>query len=809
MNKQYQPGQTVLGNWTIMHKLGEGSFGKVFEIERNDFGQTYRAALKIITVPQNEVELRSVMEEGMDFAAAEKYFHTVVENIVREFALMARLKGTANIVSYEDHTVQKHPNGIGWDILIRMELLTPLLAHAYANPFSRRDIIRLGIDMCRALELCQKYNIIHRDIKPENIFVSTNGDFKLGDFGIARTVEKTMSGLSKKGTYNYMAPEVYRGSEYGFSVDTYSLGIVLYRMLNRNRIPFMPPAPEPITYSSRELALAKRMGGEDAPIPFHAKGRLAEIVAKAIAHNSKDRYPSPMQMREELEAILYDKEDAEAIYPDGDELALAENLYVSKTPDKVSELVDFDTSGGTQSMFGGSTKTTTPLDDATSRTQSMFGKTVHKPVASAKPKGKLKNLPIVIGVALIAVAGIFFFIYNNNQQRQIQYQEQQMQNFQSLMAQAGGMFYSNPAQAAELILQAIEIFPHQQQPQIAYAYALYLMGEFEQCIRFIEDDLAFGRDFGVEEQNRLNEILGAAYFEIGDYAASAAFFRLSTAGGEITVSAMRDYAVALGRLGSVDEAAGVLQRMFDAGADGIVTRYVQAEVDYARRQFLAAESAFLEVLNSPEADADLQRRALRSLAELYRDCAVLERLGSSPIRNAAQLQAELIADGMVRLNLAYDTVLWEMLALAYYEAYLVNPALGHEWLELSANAFHQLMALGIVRENIFSNLFAIYFEMDDYIRAEDILLHMQERYPNSYMPHALRSLMLITIESELIESERNFYPAYEEFLIAGSKITGSDDITLFQQLESLISELREQGWIFDLPGQLRDIAQGD
>jgi len=190
----------------------------------------------------------------MTAAQAEQYFYSVVEDIVREFAIMAKLKGTANVVSYEDHMVIRHSDGIGWDILIRMELLNPLLPYAYKHPFSRRDIIRLGIDMCRALELCQKYNIIHRDIKPENIFVNDNGDFKLGDFGIARTVEKTMSGLSKKGTYNYMAPEVYRGNEYGFGVDIYSLGIVLYRLLNKNRLPFLPPAPGPITYHNRDCA---------------------------------------------------------------------------------------------------------------------------------------------------------------------------------------------------------------------------------------------------------------------------------------------------------------------------------------------------------------------------------------------------------------------------------------------------------------------------------------------------------------------------------------------------------------------------
>ena len=208
---QYREGSLVFGSWMITRQIGRGSFGTVYEIQRQDFGEVYRAALKVITVPQSREELQTVLEEGMSQTQAEQYFYSVVEDIVREFAIMARLKGTANMVSYEDHTVIRHPEGIGWDILIRMELLHPLLPYAYQHPFARRDIIRLGIDLCRALELCQKYNIIHRGIKPENIFVSDNGDFKLGDFGIARTIEKTTSGLSKKGTYSYMAPEVYRG----------------------------------------------------------------------------------------------------------------------------------------------------------------------------------------------------------------------------------------------------------------------------------------------------------------------------------------------------------------------------------------------------------------------------------------------------------------------------------------------------------------------------------------------------------------------------------------------------------------------
>ena len=323
--RQYEP---IFGSWHITRQIGEGSFGKVFEIQREDFGTTYRAALKAITVPASEAELRDVMADGMDEEGVRTYFHTFVQDLVKEFALMSRLKGNSNIVSYENHQVIEHKDGIGWDILIQMELLTPLNEYTRTHTVTRQDIIRLGIDMCRALELCQKYNIIHRDVKPENMFVSENGDFKLGDFGIARTVEKTSSGLSKKGTYTYMAPEVYKGEPYGSTVDIYSLGIVLYRLLNGNRTPFLPAAPAPITHADRENALARRFSGASLPAPSHAEGRLAEIVLKACAYDPRERYSSPMQMRQELESILYSREEGQYIYPEGDDVPQDSVHYV-------------------------------------------------------------------------------------------------------------------------------------------------------------------------------------------------------------------------------------------------------------------------------------------------------------------------------------------------------------------------------------------------------------------------------------------------------------------------------------------------
>ena len=303
--KKYEP---IFGEWSIVREIGEGSFGKVFEIERRDFGYTYKAALKAITIPQSRSEIERIADDGMGPESVTAYFRGFVQELVEEFRIMSKLKGESNIVSYEDHRVIEHTDEIGWDVFIRMELLTPLTKYAKEHGISRADVIRLGIDICSALELCRKNNIIHRDIKPENIFVSENGKFKLGDFGIAKTVEKTTGGLSKKGTYTYMAPEVYKGEAYGASVDIYSLGIVLYRFMNNNRTPFLPSYPTPIKYADRESAMARRIKGETIPAPANADEALSRVILKACAYKPEERYRSAADMRRDLEALLGEDE---------------------------------------------------------------------------------------------------------------------------------------------------------------------------------------------------------------------------------------------------------------------------------------------------------------------------------------------------------------------------------------------------------------------------------------------------------------------------------------------------------------------
>ncbi|MBQ8540535.1 MAG: serine/threonine protein kinase [Clostridia bacterium] len=425
--KKYEP---IDGKWYITKELGNGAFGTVFEIERRDFTND-KSALKIITIPSSPNEVRSYREENYDLdeKSISSYFYGFVEEFTKEFALMTKLKGQNNVVRIEDYDVKEHEDEVGWDIFIRMELLTPMNKHFAKNAPKTRDVIKLGIDICKALEVCQKYYIVHRDIKPSNIFVSQDGEFKLGDFGVARTLEKTSSGLSKKGTYTYMAPEVYKGEAYGSNVDIYSLGIVMYKLLNNN----MEPYKKGRTHEDEENALIARLKGEVMPKPANADGRLAEIILKACAFESKDRYESPLQMREELENILYAENEEKLIFPKGDQLEYEPSEVPEETDLPTSGIFDIEPKAVHEDEIGdGPTRgifdeipTGIPEDDiGDGPTRGVFDEvTPEKEDIEYKPKdekSKIRTIGIIAFISMTILAMACFALFGGNNIKDIE-----------------------------------------------------------------------------------------------------------------------------------------------------------------------------------------------------------------------------------------------------------------------------------------------------------------------------------------------------------------------------------------------------
>ncbi|MBQ8183840.1 MAG: serine/threonine-protein kinase [Clostridia bacterium] len=336
-----EKGSVVFGHWTVDEKIGAGAYGTVYKLKRNEFGTEYQSALKVISIPPENTDSSGLQSEGMTNEEISEYYADIAKSFMEEIKLLEELKGNSNVVSYEDHIIDKSEDGLSYTILIRMELLTPLKKRLQEQIFDKKEVCRLGIDICSALELCEKRKIIHRDIKPDNIFISNSDTYKLGDFGVARTMEKTVAAMSQKGTYTYMAPEIFVGKEYNQNVDLYSLGILLYQLLNKNRTPFLPEAPQTIKFSDREEAQKKRMSGEMLPEIKGLSKVWNEFLLTACHPDPEKRFQNASQMKAVLEKLMAEKDVTVAVEQEA--AAASKPAPVSEKPIEQAKSVVSDT----------------------------------------------------------------------------------------------------------------------------------------------------------------------------------------------------------------------------------------------------------------------------------------------------------------------------------------------------------------------------------------------------------------------------------------------------------------------------------
>ena len=174
--------EPIWENWVIDEKLGEGSFGTVWKAHREDQFSHVRqeAAVKHISIPKEP------NDDDISFSSEDirgKYYRSQLDQLIIEIDAMVSLKGKPNIVSYEEHKVVPKENNSGYDLFLRMELLTSLpkyIKDELKRSLSRAEVIKLGIDIATALEVLEDRSFVHRDIKPFNIFRDKEGnEFKM------------------------------------------------------------------------------------------------------------------------------------------------------------------------------------------------------------------------------------------------------------------------------------------------------------------------------------------------------------------------------------------------------------------------------------------------------------------------------------------------------------------------------------------------------------------------------------------------------------------------------------------------------
>lgn len=282
--------------WPDLHAastLGGGTFGTVYACTKTDAvtGVTQKEAVKVVRVDFTPEDRANAEEEGIPFA---DYYRAVKEKRLQEIRWMVALK-SPHIVHINGYTAIEEPDHSALYILIRMDCLTALdqlrPAHLDDTPEQAAALAeKVALDICDALRVCHQNGVLHRDIKPANILCSDAGDFYLGDFGISKGTAQQAS-MTSSGTLEYAPREVMTG-QYDHRADLYSLGLVLYALVNHWRGPFLPAYPAPITPGDRNQAQYARLNGTPLPPPDNCPAALWAAIARLCAFKPEERFDS-------------------------------------------------------------------------------------------------------------------------------------------------------------------------------------------------------------------------------------------------------------------------------------------------------------------------------------------------------------------------------------------------------------------------------------------------------------------------------------------------------------------------------------
>ncbi len=288
-----------LGPWEILHEVGRGGMGTVYEARRAEGDFQRRTAIKVVR-PEIATPffLRRFKTERRILAGLDH------PNIARLFDAGATSDGRPYVV---------------------LEFVEgqPLLEYCAAGDVDIKDRLKLFLSICAAVDHAHRNLVVHRDLKPGNILVTTDGVPKLLDFGIAKLLEpESGAGLEVTGTLlhlttpDYASPEQVAGGRITTATDVYSLGVVLYELLTGRR-PFRFETSEP-----REIA---RVVAEEAPpkpsvrvarvgqdsssgvppgppnkLARRLRGDLDTIVMMAMRKEPERRYGSVQQLSEDV-----------------------------------------------------------------------------------------------------------------------------------------------------------------------------------------------------------------------------------------------------------------------------------------------------------------------------------------------------------------------------------------------------------------------------------------------------------------------------------------------------------------------------
>jgi Tol biopolymer transport system component/serine/threonine protein kinase len=264
-------GAIFAGRYQIIEELGKGGMGRVYKVHDTEIKE--KVALKLLR-PEIAADEKTIERFRNEIKLARKIVH---KNVGRMFDLGKEKEGYYITMEYVP----------GQDLrgLIRQ-----------SGRLTIETAISVVAQVCEGLAEAHKLGIIHRDLKPGNIMVDKDGNVRIMDFGIARTVEsKGITGAGVMiGTPEYMSPEQVEGKDIDQRSDVYSLGIILYELIT-GQVPYEGDLPLNVAYKHKhETPQDPRKLNTQIP------ENLSSIVMRCLEKDKEKRYQSPGEVRSEL-----------------------------------------------------------------------------------------------------------------------------------------------------------------------------------------------------------------------------------------------------------------------------------------------------------------------------------------------------------------------------------------------------------------------------------------------------------------------------------------------------------------------------
>ena len=267
-------GSTFAGRYQIIEELGKGGMGKVYKALDTDLKE--KVAIKLIN-PEVAVDKKTIERFRNELKFARKIRH---KNVCQMYDLN-REEGTHYIT-------MEYVHGEDLKRLIRK-----------MGQMSAGQVISIAMQVCEGMAEAHRLGVVHRDLKPQNIMVDEEGNARIMDFGIARSVKgKGITGAGVMiGTPEYMSPEQVEGKESDQRSDIYSLGVILYEMVT-GRVPF--EGDTPFTIGVKHKSEAPQNPKElNSQIPDD----LSNLILKCMEKDKEKRYQSAGEVRSELKNI--------------------------------------------------------------------------------------------------------------------------------------------------------------------------------------------------------------------------------------------------------------------------------------------------------------------------------------------------------------------------------------------------------------------------------------------------------------------------------------------------------------------------